>query len=470
MRHFPVFLNMRGRRILVSGAGETAIAKLRLLLKTEGEVNVFSVNPDPKVASWAEAGLLNLHRREIDTDDFHNAAIFYAADDDSGKDAATSKLARDAGVLYNVVDNLEASEFITPALVDRDPVTIAIGTEGTAPILARKIKAEIEENLPGELGLLARLGERFRPKASNLPHGRPRRKFWSKFFFDHGPQALKQGGEAAVRDTLAALFDETANETEDAGRVFLMGAGPGDPDLLTIKARRILNNADVVVHDRLVSPQILELARREAEIIETGKKGFGQAWKQADINSLMAGHALKGSQVVRLKSGDPAIFARLDEEMDALDEAGVRWEIIPGITTASAAAAEMGVSLTKRNRNSSLQILTGHDIDGFAEHDWRSLAKEGSVAAIYMGLKTARFLSGRLVMYGALPQTPVSLVENVSRPNQTITATTIASLPQTAQELDTKGPVILLLGLEPRNAARAISGDRKNLALKSGTL
>lgn len=469
MRHFPVFLNVQHRRILVTGAGECAIAKLRLLLKTEAEVVVFAENVDQQVENWAEEGVLTLNRRQIRQDDFYNAAMVYAAEDDEERDAITAAKAKMSNVLFNIVDNLQASEFITPAIVDRDPVTIAIGTEGTAPILARKIKAQVEESLPSEIGLLAKLAEYFRPKASRLPMGRIRRKFWSRYFYEAGPKALKEGGNRAVGRTLNTLFHEASNSEDEKGKVSLVGAGPGDPDLLTRKALKLLHEADVVIHDRLVSPQILELCRREAEMFQTGKQGFGPSWKQEDINALMIEHAKQGAQIVRLKSGDPSVFGRLDEEMDALDDAGIEFEIVPGITTASAAAASLNVSLTKRRRNSALQIMTAQDVKGFAEHDWRRLCEEGSVAAIYMGLKSAHLLSGRLLMHGINPETPVTIMENVSRSNQQTIPTNISKLTSIADEVGDDGPVILMLGLEPRKAVKALAENEEQF-IKAGAL
>ncbi len=454
MRHFPIFLKVQDKRILVTGGGETAVAKLRLLMKTEAEIVVFSAEPEVQVKEWASEGLITLIDRDIRADDFYNAAMVYAAEDDDERDQRTATMGRMAGVLSNIVDNLQDSQFITPALVDRDPVTVAIGTEGTAPVVARKIKADIEKSLPSELGVLAKIGEKFRPKAMQLPAGSPRRNFWSRFFFERGAHALKQGGEAAVKETLETLLEEGLNAQDKQGQVFFVGAGPGDPDLLTRKALKVLHEADVVIHDRLVSPQILELARREADIIQTGKKGFGPSWKQDDINALMVEHANQGAMVVRLKSGDPAIFGRLDEEMDALDNANIHFEIVPGITTASAAAAQLNVSLTKRRRNSALRIMTAHDIKGFAEHDWHDLARNGAVAAIYMGLKQAHFLSGRLLMHGASPEIPVTIMENVSRADQKMTLSTIGALAKDAEAAGDTGPVILMLGLEPREAAK----------------
>lgn len=464
MRHFPLFLDLRGKRVLVTGADECAVAKLRLILKTEAEIMVFAEEAGEKVESWARAGLLRLEKRKLQASDLHDALIVYAAEDDPEADAITAGLAKSAGILFNIVDNLEDSDFITPAIVDRDPVTIAIGTEGTAPVLARKIKAEIEESLPSEVGLLARLADCFRPKAARLPEGRIRRKFWSRFFYDAGPRALRSGGSHAVEGVLNGLFDEAVQEEAETGRVYLVGAGPGDPDLLTRKALKLIHDADVVIHDRLVSPQILELARREAQLIQTGKQGFAASWKQEDINSLMIEHARQGAHIVRLKSGDPVVFARLDEEMDALDEAGIPFEIVPGITTASAAAASLNVSLTKRRRNSSLQIMTAQDVKGFAEQDWRGLAREGSVAAIYMGLKASHLLSGRLLMHGINPDTPVTIMEDVSRPTQKTICTTIAELPKAATDAGHDGPVIIMLGLEPREAAAQLSGNTGKFA------
>lgn len=469
MRHFPVFLNVQNKRILVTGAGECAIAKLRLLLKTEADVVVFATDVDAQVESWAKVGLLEIIRRKIQANDFYNTAMIYAAEDNETLDAVTAKKAKKSKVLFNIVDNLQDSEFITPALVDRDPVTIAIGTEGTAPILARKIKAQIEDSLPNELGLLAKLAEYFRPKASLLPKGQTRRKFWSRYFYDLGPTALRDGGKRGVARTLNTLFDEARSETDEVGKVFLVGSGPGDPDLLTRKALKVLHEADVIIHDRLVSPEILELARREAVLIQTGKQGYGPSWKQEDINALMVEHAQKGEQIVRLKSGDPTVFGRLDEEMDALDEAEIRFEIIPGITTASAAAASLNVSLTKRKRNSALQIMTAQDIKGFAEQDWRKLANEGSVVAIYMGFKSAHLLSGRLLMHGADAKTPVTILKNVSRANQKTLVSTIGELPNMADQAGHDGPVILMLGLEPRQAKTAIKNNQEQF-IQAGVL
>lgn len=460
MRHFPVFRDLRGRRVVVSGAGETAVAKLRLLLKTEATVVVYGIEAHPQILRWAAESRLVHVDRAVAPGDALCAALFYGANDDAAEDARAARIGHMAGALVNIVDNLDDSDFITPALVDRDPVTVAIGTEGAAPVLARRIKAETEERLAPALGTLARIGQGFREAANALPHGRIRRRFWSRYYDEDGPRALAEGGEAAVRAALDALLGEMLREDREAGHVALIGAGPGDPELLTLKARKALHEADVVIHDRLVSAEILELARREAIVIEVGKTPFGPAWKQAAIDALIVEHAARGAHVARLKSGDPVVFGRLDEEMDALDAAGIPFTIVPGITAASAAAATIGASWTKRGRNAAFRLLTGHDVAGFAEHDWRGLARpdEGGAvqpAAIYMGLRAARFLAGRLLMHGAAADTPVTAIENVSRSDQKIVATTLSRLPDALAEAGIAGPAILFLGLSPRQAMEA---------------
>jgi uroporphyrin-III C-methyltransferase/precorrin-2 dehydrogenase/sirohydrochlorin ferrochelatase len=455
MRHFPVFLNVADRRVIVSGAGECAIAKLRLLLKTEANIFVYGTDAETQVRMWSAEGKLTLVERALKAGDADEAAMLYAANEDDVEDARVAQIGRDAGALTNIVDNLEDSQFITPAIVDRDPVTIAIGTEGAAPVLARRIKADIESRLPASLGILARIGQAFRGRADMLPQGRIRRDFWSRYYEGAGDAALQAGGEKAVNETLNDLLTDAIETRPREGHVSLIGTGPGDPDLLTLKARRLLHEADVVLHDQLVPQAILELARREAIVIEVGKKGYGPSWKQEDINALMIKHAEKGAQIARLKSGDPAIFGRLDEELDALDEAAIAFDIVPGITSASAAAATIGTSLTRRGRNSSLRIITGRETQGFAEHEWRELAKQGSAAAIYMGVRAASFLRGRLLMHGARADTPVTAVENVSRSNQKIISTTLAELPDALNAASITGPAVLLYGLSPRDAVAA---------------
>ncbi|MBL3562731.1 siroheme synthase CysG [Rhodovulum sulfidophilum] len=448
MQFFPIFLRSEGARIVVSGGSETALAKLRLLLKTRARIAVHAAEADPKILDWQAEGRLSWVARPVEAADLDGARLVYAATDDAAEDARVAGLARAAGVLFNIVDNREDSAFITPAMVDRDPVVVAIGTEGAAPVLARKIKAGLEAWLPAGLGARVRAANAFRPEAEALPQGRARRGFWAAVF----DGAL----DGRAPEPLDRLLEAHKAARPAAGEVLFVGAGPGDPDDLTMRARRALDRADVVIHDRLVPAPILELARREAEIVEAGKTGFGPSTPQEEINRLIVGRAAEGLVVVRLKAGDPSVFGRLDEETEACEAAGIAWSVVPGLTAASAAAASLGQSLTRRGRNSDLRVLTGHDVNGLADHDWATLARPGAVAAIYMGKRAARFIQGRLMMHGAEAATPVSVVENAGRPDERILAATLGTLATEIASAELTGPAVILLGLAPRAAARSL--------------
>ncbi|SHE67921.1 uroporphyrin-III C-methyltransferase / precorrin-2 dehydrogenase / sirohydrochlorin ferrochelatase [Litoreibacter ascidiaceicola] len=449
MKHFPIFISLEGRRVVVSGGGEAALAKLRLLLKTEANLTVVASDPAPEIVSWAAEGRLTLIARPMEVGDALCARLFYAANEDDTEDARVADIANREGALVNIVDNLEDSQFITPAMVDRDPVVVAIGTEGAAPVLARAIKKDIEERLSPRLGLMARIGKAFRTKAEALPFGVKRREFWAEYY------AKDIATSEDAKTTLDALLDKHLSAHAKEGRVDLVGAGPGDPELMTLKARKALDEADVVIYDRLVAPEILELARREAIMLSAGKEGFGPSVTQDAINEMIVSHARNGAHVVRLKSGDPTVFGRLDEEIEACDASGVAWSIVPGITSASAAVAALGQSFTKRGRNSGVRFITGHDTKGFADHDWKTLARAGEVAAIYMGKKSARFIQGRLLMHGADALTQVTVIENASRPDQRILATTLGELEPTLTQANLTGPALVFLGLAPRAALNA---------------
>lgn len=463
MQHFPIFLDLDGRRVVLAGGGDAALAKLRLLLKTGAHLTVIAPDPAPEILGWRDDGRLTLLTRAMEPGDAEGAVLFYAASEDDVEDARCAAIARAEGALVNIVDDLHGSQFITPAIVDRDPVTVAIGTEGAAPVLARAIKADLEARLPVALGPLARIGKAFRHAVEALPLGRARRDFWSEFYFDAGPRAIAKG-ESAVRPALGALLERHLARKGLPGHVAFVGAGPGDPELLTLKARRALDEADVVIHDRLISPAILELARREAVLVDAGKEGFGPSMPQDEINALIVRHARAGAQVVRLKSGDSTVFGRLDEEIDACDAARVGWHVVPGITAASAAVAAIGQSLTRRGRNSSIRFLTGHDMKGFADQDWAALARPGEVAAIYMGKKSARFIQGRLLMHGAERTTPVTVIENASRPDQRILESTLDALPADLAAADMTGPALTFLGLAPRAAEASLPSLAQELA------
>ncbi|MGR3660547.1 MAG: NAD(P)-dependent oxidoreductase [Paracoccaceae bacterium] len=314
MQHFPIFVSTSNQRVVVSGVGAAAIAKLRLLMKTEATLLVYALSPAAQIVKWGHEKRITLVERRMMSGDAAGALLVYGANEDAVEDARVAKIGRAEGVMVNVVDNLNGSDFITPAIVDRDPVTIAIGTEGAAPILARAIKADIEERLSPEIGLLARLGKAFRPLAERLPMGRARRAFWAEYYFDRGPKVLATGGVLAVTHDLDDLLDQHLNSGPTKGHVDFVTADSDDPELLTLKARKALDSADVVVFDAGVHPQILELARREALIVEAG-----------DVRAVID-HAKRGAHVVRLIQG-------ANTDLMSVARAGVSFHDIPAVSS-----------------------------------------------------------------------------------------------------------------------------------------
>ncbi|OWU83276.1 siroheme synthase [Oceanicola sp. 22II-s10i] len=297
MRHFPIFVNMDNARVVLSGGGDAALAKLRLLMKTSARIEVYTEAPAQEIIDWVREGRIHLTRRALAPEDVPGSVLVYAADEDETLDARTAALARACGVLVNIVDNLNDSAFITPAIVDRDPVCVAIGTEGAAPMLARSIKADLESRLPASLGLLTRAAQAFRRAAEALPHGRPRRAFWTEYFDRAGPDAYDAGGEVALDPALTLLLDRHLQTETQEGRITLTWTGSDDPDLLTLKARKAIDTADVVIHDAGVAPAVLELARREARIVRLERPS-----DVPPMPRLLADHAAKGAQVLYISA------------------------------------------------------------------------------------------------------------------------------------------------------------------------
>jgi len=447
MDYLPVFVETRGQRIIVVGTGQMAEAKCRTVLKTSAQVMLITEAPTDAMQTWADAGRLSLIRRACTQSDLEGARMVYAASEDPDINARIAGWARAKGAWVNVLDTPDDCDFITPAVVDRDPVVVAIGTEGAAPVLARQLKADIESMLPQHLGRLAQAARAFRDRVSErLTPGRPRRNFWKAFF--GGWSAVDALSEGQMERVLSELLDRHALEAPPEGAVAFVGAGPGDPELLTLKARRVIHEADVVVYDRLVGSEILDLARKEAKFVDVGKKGFGAAVSQQAINAHLVREASQGSFVVRLKGGDPSIFGRLDEELSHVTSAGIATEVVPGVTAASAAAATLQVSLTRRNRNSSMTFLTAHDAKGFAEHDWQQLVRSGQSLAVYMGRKTANFLQGRLLMHGASEYLPVTCIENISLPTQRAFCSGLGDFATRLDSEDYSGPLLILVGID----------------------
>jgi uroporphyrin-III C-methyltransferase / precorrin-2 dehydrogenase / sirohydrochlorin ferrochelatase len=458
MRYFPIFTDLDRADVLIVGGGEQAAQKVRLLRKTTARLTIVASSVTTELAQLAATGAVTLELRAFRADDVAGRRLVYAATGTLADDAVVAAAAQAHGIPVNVVDRPELSTFITPAIVDRAPVTVAIGTEGAAPILAREIKTRLDSWLPSNFGKLARHALSLRDEITRrIPDGRTRRHVWERLLQGPFRRAVLSGAEAEAGRILAAeLQGEGAPATAvKSGRVALIGCGPGDPDLLTLKALQRLQDADVLVVDRLVNPKILDYARRDAERIYVGKAPRGPATSQAEINRILVREASAGKVVARLKGGDPFIFGRAAEEMAALNEAGIPLEVVPGVTAAHACAARIGLPVTLREHVRQFSVATGTTADGEPDLDWRALAAGGTAAAIYMGVGNAPIIRRNLLHAGAEASTPVVIVENGTLPNERAVATTLGDLTDCVTQLEIKGPAIIFIGLDWSDAGIA---------------
>ena len=374
-----------------------------------------------------------------------------AATGDDAEDARVAAIARALGVPVNVPDKPALCSFVMPAIVDRGEVTVAIGTEGTSPVLAQRLRALLERELHPRLDALARLAGDFRDAvAEKLPAGRPRRKFWEGVFDGAASEAALAGEESEARRLVGEAIEAAVKAQAVQGRVLLVGAGPGDPELLTLKAVRALKAADVILYDRLAGTGVLEHARREVELIPVGKVKGEHSVPQDKIQELMIERARAGQTVVRLKGGDPLVFGRAGEEIAALREAGIEVEIVSGITAGLAAAASLQIPLTHRDISHSVTFISGHEVGGdepsFEHLDLAALGKGESTLLVYMGVSTAGLIASRLLAAGWKPECPVIAVENASRDTERRVATTLAELAATPERLELKSPAVLIFG------------------------
>ncbi len=448
MRYYPTFFDLRDRPALLVGGGETAARKLRLLRKSGAAVTLVAPEATPEIRDLAEAGAIDWQRRGFAPGDLDGKALVHAASDAPEADRAVAAAAAARGLPVNVVDDPGASSFIMPAIVDRDPIVIGISSGGSAPVLARRLRERIESLLPARLGKLAAFAERFRGavKATQAPAAR--RGFWERVF--DGPIARKvlAGDEQGASEAMiSAINRQPANDAAPpVGAVHIVGAGPGDPDLLTLKALRLIQDADVILYDKLVGPEIVELARRDAERVYVGKSKGNHSLPQERINALIAERAEAGQRVVRLKGGDPFVFGRGGEELLSLRARGIEAEVVPGITAAAACAAASGIPLTHRGLARGVNFVTGHAEDGEPDLDWPALADGRQTLAIYMGVSTAGTLMRRLLEAGAEPARPLAVIEKGTRPDQRVLTGTLGGLEALVREAAVEGPAMIILG------------------------
>lgn len=448
MRYFPIFVDLENRPVVVTGGGEKAAQKLRLMARTEARLIVVAGKVGDEVQGLAAAGRVSLHRHPAGEADLSGAALVIIADDEAAEVERIAKVVRGLQIAVNVVDRPDLSTFIMPAIVDRDPVTVAIGTEGTSPIIARQIKAHLDQWLPANLGHLARAARDFRARVrARIAEPSARRHLWERLLSGEFRHRVLKGDRAGAERVLDGELRQAANAIPGPGIVSLVGCGPGDPELLTLKAHRTLREADVLVVDRLVDPAVLEHARRDARRIDVGKKAGGPSVSQEEINRILVREALMGHRVARLKGGDAFIFGRAAEEMTAVRAAGIEVEIIPGVTAAHACAASVGLPLTLRRKIRQFSVVTGGVADGDLDLDWGALARPDQAFAVYMGVGTAGVFSSRLIAAGADPATAVVIVENGTLAKERSMQTTLEALPATIREKRVDGPAIILVGL-----------------------
>ncbi|WP_424682376.1 siroheme synthase CysG [Frateuria sp. YIM B11624] len=445
MKLYPLFADLSRRAVLVVGGGAVAERKVAALLDAGAQVTVNAPQLTPMLRGWVEQGRI-AHRPEAFRESWLDRIwLVVAATSDRATNALIAELAGLRRLFVNVVDDAQLSTFHVPAVIDRALLTIAISSGGQAPMLARLLRERLETLLDHSLGALAALAARLRPRIRlRFPQPAARRSYYERLFAGPVAALLRQGREAEAR---AAAEQALAGEpAATAGTVVLVGAGPGDPGLLTLRGLRALNEADVILHDRLVSAEVLALARRDAERIEVGKQAGNHHATQEQIHRLMLEHASAGRRVVRLKGGDPFVFGRGGEELEFLRAHGIGYEVVPGITAALACAAYAGVPLTHRDHAQSVRLLTGHCQASHDTLDWAALAHERQTLAVYMGVGELAGLQSRLLEHGRSPSTPFALVENGSRAEQRVVTGTLAQLVERAAAHAVHSPALLILG------------------------
>lgn len=449
MLGLPLFFKLENRQVLLAGDTEAARAKLRLLLKTPAQI--MWVVDDAVTARRDFSGLATLKIRSgaVTALDIQKSALVYASIGDDKKERAISDLCRHFRVPVNIVDRPELSDFSTPAIVDRSPLVVAVSTHGAAPVFSRRLRSMIERLLPEGIGRLVARSGKFRARLQEiLPNASARRRFWDSLFDMTDPQRLLDLTERAFEKKLEDLADN-ARTDQVQGHVQLVGAGPGDPELLTLKALKALQRADVILYDALVSTAVLDYARRDAIMIAVGKVRGNHGVGQKAIHQLMIRHARAGHHVVRLKGGDPLIFGRVGEEIEALRAQDIPYELVPGITALAGSAARAGIPLTHRDDASGLGLVTGHMKDGLSPN-WRGLAGDGRTLAIYMGLGKAAAITRGLLADGVRPDFPLLVVENGTRPDERLFRGYLADLPDLVAREGIKSPALIILGTVTR--------------------
>lgn len=447
MKLYPLFASLGGRPVLVVGGGEVAERKVEALLSAGAAVRVGAPVLNLRLAQWVAAGRIRHLAGGFAESWLDDVFLVIAATNKTGLNRRVAAAAEQRRLLVNVVDDAELCTFHVPAIVDRSPLMIAISSAGAAPVIARRVRERLESLLDPSLGRLVALADRYRRRIRGRYQHMPSRHRFYNWLLDGSVSRLLRAGKPqdAEQALVAALNASDADDT--AGHVTLVGAGPGDPGLLTLKGLRALNEADVIVHDRLVTQAVLDLSRRDATRIDVGKRtGDNHAAAQRRINDLMRTHACSGRRVVRLKGGDPFVFGRGGEELEFLHHHGIAYEVVPGISAAFGCAARAGVPLTHREHAQSVHLITIGCHGELSEQDWTALARQRQTLAIYMGVAKLALLTRQLLAHGRAPSTPFALIEKGTMPDQRVVTGTLQQLPSLARQNDVRPPAMLILG------------------------
>jgi uroporphyrin-III C-methyltransferase/precorrin-2 dehydrogenase/sirohydrochlorin ferrochelatase len=456
MQTLPLFAKLTGRACLVVGGGTVAARRVEQLLRAGATVTVVAPELEPVLEERAAAGEIVLHRQAFDRDSIGDHWLVVAATDDTHVNRDVAKAADEQRRFCNVVDDPDYCSFIMPAIIDRDPITIAVSSAGRSPVLARWIKGLIEETLPARIGELARLAGRWRERVkTSLPDLDRRRHFWQVVLRGEVADLAFAGREAASEAALERALERWSRAQPDSrrsGQAYLVGAGPGDPELITLRGRKLLARADVVLFDRLVNPAILDYARRDAELISVGKQAGRVSIRQEQLNRLLVSHVAAGKHVCRLKGGDPMVFGRVGEELEALTAAGLPFQIVPGVSAIAGCAAYAGIPLTVRDEARAILIATGHTSDHGAAD--LSAFRPDQTLALYMAVAHCDALAERLLALGHSRDLPVAIIENGTTAKQRVIRATLGELRGLAEIEDVRSPALLLIGNTVRYADR----------------
>ena len=447
MQALPIFLNIQQRPCVVIGGGDVALRKVSTLLKASAAVTLYSPDICPQLQALVDAGEIVYCKVVFEESQLDGACLVIAATDDEPVNVAVSTAAKARNIPVNVVDSPALCTFTMASIVDRSPIVIAISSEGNAPVLARYTRTRIETMLPANYGRIAAIAGEFREQVkAKYPTTQGRRIFWEKVLQSPIVERILAGQDAEARSALSKQLSDKADEQRHHGEVYLVGGGPGDPDLLTFRALRLMQQCDVCVYDKLVSPEVLALVRRDAELIYVGKSRDQHTLPQEEINELLARLALEGKRVLRLKGGDPFIFGRGGEEIETLMQQNVPFQVVPGITAANGVSSYAGIPLTHRDYAQACLFITGHLKDGTLDLDWVAMSRPRQTIVIYMGLVGMEKICEQLIAHGVSPDMPAAVVQQGTTQRQRVVSATLKDLAQKVAAANIKAPCLTIIG------------------------